>query len=156
MEGLIEMKKNLATGLLVIETILLILILLFNARNKTAGTEDSEGINSDRYRDMTVSDNTELLREASPAGDYTLLITRIAEPDFPFGEDHLQITLFEVIPEGEAPRAYYRTSFQADVANDGAPAAYQIEWLEEGVQIALTGSEQPTAYYILPFKGIDE
>ncbi len=46
----------------------------------------------------------------------------------------------------------YRNLFYADVANDGMQAGYQVEWLEEGVLIRLMGSEQPTAYYVLPYK----
>lgn len=92
----------------------------------------------------------------SPDGNYTLLITEVKPPDFPFGSAHVEITLFEVIPEDERPHVFYRASFKADVANDGARAGYEVEWLEDGVQIALSGSEQPTAYYILPFKTLGE
>ena len=46
--------------------------------------------------------------------------------DFPFGSDHVEITLFEVIPEDERPRVFYRASFKADVANDGARAGYLL------------------------------
>ena len=150
-----KMKKNVLTGLVLIETTILILMIFSKFRNNTAVPEDFDKVTSDSYADTESCDKGELLRETSPDGDYTLLIKRTAAPDFPFGEDHLQVTLFEVIPENETPRIYYRASFKADVANDGAPAAYQIEWLEEGVQIALIGSEQPTAYYILPFKKIE-
>ena len=68
----------------------------------------------------------------------------------------MEVTLFETIPESEGPRRYYRASFRVDVANDGARAEYKVEWLDEGVQIALSGKEQPTAYYVLPFKTLDE
>ena len=98
----------------------------------------------------------ELFREKSPDGSYGIRISEVGVPDFPFGRDHLKITLYEAIPDGEKPRAYYRASFTADVATDGAPAAYKVEWLEGGVQIALIGQEQPTAYYILPFKTLDD
>lgn len=81
---------------------------------------------------------------------------RTKPPDFPFGSAHVEITLFEVIPEDERPRVFYRASFKADVVNDGARAGYEVEWLEDGVKIALSGSEQPTAYYILPFKTLGE
>lgn len=109
---------------------------------------------SDDYLSQRLSEGynyveEELLRDTSPDGGYTLVITRIAEPDFPFGDDHLKVKLFEVIPD---LIYYYRATFKEDVSNDGAPAAYQIEWLEDGVQVALIGSEQPTAYCILPFK----
>ena len=51
---------------------------------------------------------------------------------------------------------YYCASFKADVANDGARGEYEIEWLDDGVQIILSGEEQPTAYYILPYKTLEE
>ena len=31
-------------------------------------------------------------------------------------------------------------------------AGYEVEWMDDGVQIVLTGSEQPDAYYFLPFE----
>lgn len=99
---------------------------------------------------------TELSREKSPDGSYGILICEVGVPDFPFGRDHLKITLYETIPDGEPLRAFYRASFTADVATDGASAAYKVEWLEDGVQIALIGEEQPTAYYMLPFKTLDD
>ncbi len=132
------MKKRILPILLAVETVLLILAisigyLLYGGEYK----------------------KTELFREASPDGKYAILICEIGVPEFPFGCDHLEISLFESIPDGEKPRAYYRASFTADVATDGTPAAYKVEWLEDGVQIALIGEEQPTAYYILPFKTLD-
>lgn len=99
---------------------------------------------------------TELFREKSPDGSYAILIREVGVPDFPFGSDHLRVTLYETIPDGEKLRSFYRASFTADVATDGAPAAYKVEWLEDGVQIALIGQEQPTAYYILPFKSLGD
>lgn len=102
------------------------------------------------------SEEKELLREFAPDGIYALTIRELGAPDFPFGDDHLKITLFEVIPEGERPRVQYSASFKADVASDGGRAGYEVEWLEDGVQIALSGSEQPTAYYILPFKTLED
>lgn len=56
----------------------------------------------------------------------------------------------------ERPGLYYRASFKADVANDGARGEYEIEWMDDGVQIILSGEEQSTAYYILPYKTLEE
>lgn len=97
------------------------------------------------------SKKTELLRETSPDGNYLLIIQELGTPDWPFGADHLKISLYE---QNAEPR--YRVSFQADVSNDGCTANYEIEWLEDSVQIALIGSEQPTAYYVLPFKTLEQ
>ena len=98
---------------------------------------------------------TELFREKSPDGSFGIRICEVGVPDFPFGRDHLRVTLYETIPEGEKLRAYYRATFTADVATDGTSAAYKVEWFEDEAQIALIGEEQPTAYYILPFKTLD-
>ena len=156
------MKKNILTVLLIIETVILLLVLLLTFLDRSKESKNSWDyyealLSTGDYRiQIMLSDEEELFRDISPDGVYSLLITRIADPDFPFGDDHLKITLFEVIPQDEAPRVYYRASFMADVANDGAHAAFEVEWLEDSVQITLMGSEQPTAYYILPFKTLDD
>lgn len=151
------MKKNILTVLLIIETA----ILIFGVITRPAkGSEDiGQPWNNQDFIDIIMAaqvEETELLRESSPDGSYTLLIKEVGEPGFPFGEDRLEVTLFEAIPEGEAYHIRYRASFMADVANDGARGAYRIEWLEDGVQVALSGKGQPTAYYILPFKTLDD
>ncbi len=154
------MKRDTLWSLFVVETAIIILGLLrfwTEDFKETDFFQESLENSSDGYEFFTVgSTDDELLRELSPDGNYTLLISEVREPDFPFGEAHVKVTLFEVIPEGEGYRRYYRASFKADVANDGARAAYKVEWLEDGAQIALSGQGQPTAYYILTFKTLDD
>lgn len=94
---------------------------------------------------------TVLLRETSPDGNYRLFIEEIGIPNWPFGKDHLEISLYE---NESVDR--YRVSFHADVANNGRTASFEVEWMEDRVQITLKGSKQPTAYYILPFITLDE
>lgn len=153
------MKRNTLLVLLLIETTVIILGLI---QSCTGNSKDEKEESSD-YISYIYENNleersieNELFRELSPDGNYTLSITEVIPPDFPFGKDHLKITLFETISENERQRVCYSASFTADVANDGARAGYEVEWLEDGVQIALSGSEQPTAYYVLPFKTLDE
>ena len=98
---------------------------------------------------LIVNKKVEIFKEISPDGNYVLVIHQLGEPDWPFGADHLSVSLYEQKPLN------YRVSFHADVANDGCNASYQVTWMKDGVQIALIGSEQPTAYYILPFKSIE-
>lgn len=156
------MKRNTLLALLVVETTIIILGLIQSFSGNSKEKEESSGntsyIYDNFYENILEAGSTknELLRELSPDGNYTLLIMEVRPPDFPFGDAHLEITLFEVIPEDERPRVYYRASFKADVANDGARAGYEVEWLEDGVQIALSGKGQPTSYYVLPFKTLDE
>ena len=95
----------------------------------------------------------ELFRETSPNGDYVLYIRELGEPDWPFGADHLRVTLFE---NNKNQYYYYRVSFHADVSNDGAPADFEVEWMKDSVQVILKGSEQPDAYYILPFRTLED
>lgn len=90
-------------------------------------------------------DSTELLRETSPDGRYVLLIEE-------FGESVLsksyiiEVTLYENNNSFEC----YSTSFQVDVHTGGGSVHCGIEWLDDGVQIILSGSESD--YFILPFK----
>ncbi len=93
--------------------------------------------------------NTELFRENSPNGEYVLYIEEIGTSDWPFDADHLEITLYKNTSPDQS------VSFGVDVRNDGAHD-YEIAWLDNGVQIALNGEEQPTTYYILPFKTLDK
>ncbi len=93
--------------------------------------------------------NTELFRENSPNGECVLYIEEIGMSDWPFGADHLEITLYKNTSPDQS------VSFGVDVRNDGAHN-YEITWLDDGVQIALNGEEQPTTYYILPFKTLDK
>ena len=96
------------------------------------------------------SKKTELFRETSPDGGYLLVIEELGSPDWPFGNDHLRVTLYGTEENS------YRASFKADVANNGVQAGYEVSWAQNGVQIVLSGSEQPTAYYMMPFKTPDE
>ncbi|MDE6926012.1 MAG: hypothetical protein K2P59_12255 [Acetatifactor sp.] len=144
-------EKKLLMVLLAIETAILIFGVI------TRPTRDTEEVeqpwNSQDFYDLmlaTGTEETELFRETSPDGGYTLMITEVGEPGFPFGSDRLEVTLFEIVPEGETPRRHYRASFMADVANDGARGVYQIEWLEDGVQVL--NSEfwsPPTEHYFI-------
>lgn len=147
------MKQKTLVALLVIETIILTLVLLGKSTDEKNSIQNSEESNVNNT--WAASGETEIFREESPDGRFTLKIDEIGNPDFPFGNSHLEITLFEMIPEDERTGQYYRASFKADVANDGARGEYKIEWLDDGVRIALSGEEQPTAYYILPFETLD-
>ena len=97
------------------------------------------------------SQKTVLCRDISPDGKYCVLIEENGLPDWPFGSDHLSIALYENSDDHR-----YSVRFDADVATDGCQADYEVEWLEEGAQIALTGSDQPVSYYILPFRTLEE
>ena len=126
------MKNKLLKLILIVETGVLILGICVFSMN------------------VFVNKKKEKCKEVSPNGNYVLVIHRIGDPDWPFGADHLQVSLFE-----KNDPASYRTSFLSDVSNDGMEADYEVTWRDDGVQIALMGSEQPTAYYVLPFRSIE-
>ena len=123
------MKNKVLKILLIVETMVLILGICIVSIN------------------VFVNKKKEICKEVSPNGNYVLVIHRIGEPDWPYGADHLQISLFE-----KNDPASYRASFLSDVSNDGMEASYEVTWRDDSVQIALIGSEQPTAYYVLPFE----
>ena len=91
-------------------------------------------------------EKTELFREASPNGDFTVVVQRRGMIDWPVGEDHLRVYL-----KNNEGSSYFHMAFLADVANNGAPAGYKVEWLDDAAKITLSGNEQPDAVYILPF-----
>ncbi len=146
-------RQNVLKALLVLETTVLLLMFLtaYQRSHEESKAADNPPVSLDELLEDLRGDR-ELFREISPDGGYGLWIGETRPPDFPFGEAHVRVTLYEVLPEGESPRAYYRASFQAEVANDGAGAGYRVTWLEDGVQVVLHGEEQPDAYYILPFR----
>lgn len=99
---------------------------------------------------------TELHRESSPDEKFFVLIQEIGEPGFPFGNDHIKVTLFEKRSEVHPFKPFYMVAFNADIPTDGTKAGYRVEWLDDGVQVVLQGEMGREYYYILPFKTIEE
>lgn len=89
--------------------------------------------------------STELLRETSPDSGYVLLIEELRESTLSKGYV-IEVTLYE---NGNSPECY-SASFWADVHTGGGSVHYGVEWLEDGVQVILSGTE--SYYFILPFK----
>ncbi|MBP5198634.1 MAG: hypothetical protein J6033_06225, partial [Lachnospiraceae bacterium] len=80
---------------------------------------------------------TNVAREVSPDGRYSLLFQEKGEADFPFGSSHGKVTLFD----GEEKV----NTFYVDIADDGGafrPANFKVEWMPAGVIIVFSGSEQ--------------
>lgn len=128
------MKTRTLKILLMIQSVVLVLILtwLF-VKIKDANKE------------------TELLHEISPDGNYELLIEELGKPTFfLFPIDRIRVYLYENTNNQER----YVVTFRVDVRTEGGTADYNIEWLEDGVQIILSGVEYH--YYILPFKTLED
>lgn len=124
------MKKKVLTVVLSIESVLLVLAVLFII--VLAGGDKN-------------TEQTTLTQENDPTGRYAVTVWRIGEPTWSFGPDRLKVQLFDT----ENPEE--NVSFEADVKSDGAYATYEIEWVEDGAKITLYGSEQAPAAYILLF-----
>lgn len=95
------------------------------------------------------NNKTELLREISPDGDYVLLIEELGKPVLYskyYASDRIKVTLYE-----NNSHENYCESFRVEISTCGDTAQYEIEWLEDGVKIVLSGFESDY-YYILPFK----
>ena len=136
-----KVLKTILAVLFIVETLITIFVI-HSAVRSICFAAACKGI--------TLSARTVLAREVSPDGRYCVLIEENGLPDWPFGCDHLSIALYE--NSDDHP---YSVRFDADVANDGCQADYEVQWQDDGVQIALMGKEQPTAYYVLPFKTLE-
>ena len=95
------------------------------------------------------SDNVELLHETSPDGDYELDIVETIEPFFSIYPAQITVRLYSSEYTYPAKRSY-AVRFYTEVATGGGTVHYEIEWLEDGVLVILSGKK--TQYYILPFK----
>ena len=94
---------------------------------------------------------TELLHEISPDGNYELLIEELGKPTFfLFPIDQISVYLYENNNNQER----YVVNYFVDIRTGGGMADYKIKWLEDGVQIVLSGLE--SHYYILPFKTLED
>ena len=102
-----------------------------------------------RYR--TRYAKTEITTSASSDGQYTLTISMIGEPEWPFGATHCRFDL----SDGSRKVVKYPFSIQ----DDGAMANeenFQISWYPNKVSIIVSGSEQEDRAYILHFDGTVE
>ncbi|MCR5109243.1 MAG: hypothetical protein K6B28_13900 [Lachnospiraceae bacterium] len=80
---------------------------------------------------------TDVGREESPEGKFSILFQEKGEPDFPFGYSHAKITVYK---EDKPINTFFK-----DIADDGASFRednYSVEWLPVGVVITFHGSEQ--------------
>ncbi|MCM1056086.1 MAG: hypothetical protein NC517_00540 [Firmicutes bacterium] len=126
------MKTRTLIRLLIIESAVIVRLLTWTFGEGTGGNR------------------TELLRETSPDGDYVLLIEELGTPSsFFYSLDRIQVTLCE-----NSSHEYYCASFRADIPTRGDTAEYEIQWMEDSVQIILSGHE--SQYYILPFKTLED
>ena len=94
---------------------------------------------------------TPVLRSASADGAYTLTVSMLGEPDFPFGAAHCRAELFRgVLRVVWVPFAIW---------DDGAAAReenFSVEWEEDRVRLRIMGSEQEDLELALGFDGTVE
>lgn len=95
------------------------------------------------------SHKTELLREISPNGDYILLIEELPMP-VSLSMKSVEVTLYENNNSHERYSATFDVNFFLGYGNGD----YGIEWLEDGVQVIISGSD--SRYYILPFVTLED
>ena len=128
------MKPRILKTLLIIEFVIIVLIFMWIFFLIKDGKKE-----------------TELLREISPDGNYELVIEEWGKPTFfLFPIDRIEVYLRENTYNQER----YVATFRVNVRTGGGVAGYKIEWLENGVQIILSGVENH--YYILPFKTLED
>ena len=125
------MKVRTLKILLIIQFVVIVLILMWIFGDVKDGNNE-----------------TELLREISPDGNYVLLIEKLGNPGF-FAVDRIKVKMYE-----NNTQEHYGVTFRVDISTGGGSAKYEIEWLEYGVQIILSGAR--SEYYILPFKTLED
>ena len=96
------------------------------------------------------NNKTELLREISPNGDYILLIEELSNMFISPSTKRVEVTLYENNNRHE----HYSATFDVDFFIGNRNADYGIEWLEDGVQVIISGLE--SRYYILPFITLED
>lgn len=128
------MKKRIMERLLLVEFIIIVLLLLWIS-----------------WYLIFNSDKVELLHEISPDGNYVLIIEEQGKPFFFLYPDCIKVYLHE---NTDDIRNRYSVTIQMGIVTGGSTARYEIEWMEDGVQIILSGKE--SHYYILPFKTLED
>lgn len=76
-------------------------------------------------------------REVSPDGRYSVLFQSVGEADWPFGYSHAKVTVYDGKKKIK--------SFREDIADDGAAFRednYSVSWMLYGLVITFKGSEQ--------------
>ena len=131
------MKAKTLKTLLIIETTVIVLILMWVF-----------------YEVARSNNKTELLREVSPDGKYVLLIQELGKPSPVFSGSFYTIDRIKVVLFENNNKEHYSAMFNADIPTDFVSVQYEIGWLEDGVQIVLSGFE--TQRYILPFKTLED
>ena len=80
---------------------------------------------------------TDVGTEISPDGRYSIRFQEVGEPDFPFGNSHAKVTVYD-------GKAAIKT-FREDISDDGGSFIednYSVKWIPDGVVITFRGSEQ--------------
>ena len=98
------------------------------------------------YQTVNAKHTTVQFQEASPDGNYTLCIEKLGKPTYILHPlDRIRIRFYE----NEAKEERYSIMFYVNVHTNGNKADCNVEWLDDGAQIVLSGTE--SQYYVLPF-----
>lgn len=92
----------------------------------------------------------EIYQEKSPDGTHTLIISRIARPRNHHDEDWLNIHMFSTV-DLKYPYAAHHSDLTEKFYNNGELASYDVEWLDIGAKVTISGDYHHDQVYILPF-----
>ena len=85
--------------------------------------------------------------KTSPDGEYSIVLSSVGEPVFPFGPAGGMLVLFH---EGESVAAQ-----KILIRDDGArisPDSWSVEWEDGGCRVTVRGSEMDDEEYYFPFR----
>lgn len=103
------------------------------------------------YQIVNSKHTTMQFQDVSPDGGYTLCIEELGKPTpvlYPL--DRIRIRF----RENDEKEERYNVVFYVNVPTKGNKADCNVEWLDDGVRIILSGTE--SQYYVLPFVTLGE
>lgn len=107
------------------------------------------------YQIVNAKHTTVQFQEASPDGSYVLCIEELGSPTpvlYPM--DRIRIRFRESDEKEECHSVTHSVTFRVNVPTKGDKADCNVEWLDDGVRIVLSGTE--SQYYVLPFVTLGE
>lgn len=103
------------------------------------------------YQIINAKHTTVQFQEASPDGSYVLCIEELGSPTpvlYPM--DRIRIRF----RESDEKEERHSITFRVNVPTKGGKADCNVEWLDDGVRIVLSGTE--SQYYVLPYVTLGE
>lgn len=91
---------------------------------------------------------TNVAKYENPKNNYTILLQSVGEPEWPFGDTTVKVTLLN--NKGRKVK-----TFVTDISDDGASVReenIEVKWCDNYVEVVLKGGEQEDDIYQIKYK----